>query len=148
MMKIDSHENSKLCGFRLGSATYAIPLSRVQEVVSHQYKTPIPHSPKHIVGLTDFRGEIVVGVNVGSLLGIGHSAESKSMNIIVNLKDSLFCLEVDEVTDIIDVRMKTLNETPGNIDEKIKFFIEGVYRLDDGLAIFLNLDKILYANKL
>ena len=142
------HGQFQFCGFRLGRTTYAIPLNRVREIFAHRPVTPIPRSPGHIRGLVDFRGKIVASINVAKLLGVRKSTNvGKPMSIIVSLRDSLYCLEVDEVMDVFDAKEKTLNETPGNIDEKIKSFIDGIYKLNNELAIVLNLDKILNADK-
>ena len=138
----------QFCRFGLGQTSYAVPLARVQEVVLNQTVAPIPRSPDHIRGLVDFRGQIVVSINIGKLLNVDTKFKEKSMNLIVGSEDSLCCLEVDKVIDVVDFGDKVLNEVPGNIDEKVKFFIEGIYTLDKGLTMVLNLDKILNTIKL
>ena len=140
-------EEFQLCGFKLGRSMYAIPLSRVCELLPPRRATPIPRSPKHIGGLVNYRGKIVVTINVRALLGAKSAFLGKPMNIVVKSEDSLCCLEVDEIVDVIDVKGRMLNETPGNVDEKIKCFIKGIYRLDNDLAILLDLDKILNTNQ-
>ena len=141
-------EERQFCGFRLGKAIYAIPLSRVQEVAAHREVTPVPRTPEYVEGLINFQGKIVVSINVGKLLGVGSGIDVQPMNVIVRGEDFFCCLKVDQVLDVIDVEGKMLNEMPGNIDEKIKKFAKGIYKLDENLAIVLNLEKILNANKL
>ena len=140
-------EELQLCGFKLGHSTYVIPLSRVQECLSSCIVTPIPRSPEYIGGLVNYRGNILVAIDVKKLLGKDGTPGGNSMNIVVKSEDALFCLEVDEVVDVIDVRGRMLNEVPGNIDDKIKGFVRGIYRMEDDLAILLNLDKVLNTNK-
>ena len=145
---MEYNSERQLCGFRLGDTTYAIPLANVQEVIASRSVTPMPRSPEYVEGLVDFKGKIVVSVNVGKLLGLGKTTSSNSMNIIVRSENGFCCLIVDEVLDVVDVSGRMINEAPGNIDEKIKFFIEGIYKMDKSLAIVLNLEKILNTNKL
>lgn len=138
---------SHLCSFKLGSSIYAIPALRVREIVRPSVVTPIPRSSGHIGGLINFRGKIVAAIKMRKLLGVERKMSDKAMNVIVQAKNSLFCLEVDEVMDVVDVSGKVLNETPGNIDKNIKYFTKGIYRLNDGLAILLDLDKVLNTGK-
>ena len=145
-MEHSGHEY-QLCGFKLGKVVYAIPLLKVRELLQPCEVTPIPRSPGYIGGLINYRGKIVVTINVRGLLGAQSTFVGKPMNIIVDGDDSLCCLEVDEVVDIIDVRGRALNEIPGNINKKMKFFIMGIYRLDNDLAILLDLDRILNLNR-
>ena len=129
--------------FKLGKSIYAIPALRVREVTRPTAMTPIPRSSEYIGGLVNFRGKIVVTIKMRNLLGMECAKLKKGVNIIVDSANSLFGLEVDEILDVINVEEKVLNETPSNIDEKIRFFIKGIYRLDEGLAILLDLDKVL-----
>ena len=136
-----------LCGFKMGRMICAIPLSRVREFWSPCPVTPIPRSPGYIGGLVNYRGKIVMSIDVRELLGICGSSDHKMMNVVVHGERTLCCLEVDEVVDVIDVRGKLLNETPGNFNEKMKYFTKGIYKLNDGLAIVLDLDRVLNAHK-
>ena len=143
----DEQNHSHLCTFKLGGGTYAIPVSRVREVVETSAVTPIPRASAHIGGVMNFRGKIVVTIKMKRLLGMKSENHVNTMNVVVHSENSLFSLEVDEILDVIDVSNKVLNETPGNISEKTKKFMKGIYRFDNDLAVFLDLDEILNINK-
>ena len=136
-----------LCGFRLGRTTYAIPLDKVRECLQSCNVTPIPRSPKHIGGLVCYEGKILVAINVRELLGAKSVFSGNFMSIIVHSEDTLCCLEVDEVVDVIDIQGRVLNEVPGNIDDSVKKFVRGIYKLDNDLAVLLDLEKVLNTNK-
>jgi purine-binding chemotaxis protein CheW len=50
---------------------------------------------------------------------------------------------VDEILDVIDVENSNFEHTPETLEEKIRRFISGVYKLDHKLLILLDLEKLL-----
>lgn len=142
----DGHNDNydlQLCGFRIGSDNYAIPVLDVQEVVKSHFVTKVPLSPPYIRGLINLRGQIVTAVNLHNLFQIEGDYSDTHMNIIVRNEESLYSLVVDEIHDVIDVQKERFEQTPESIDENLKKFIKGVYKLDDDLLILLSLEKIL-----
>jgi purine-binding chemotaxis protein CheW len=160
----------QLCGFRIGDDFYAVPVLDVQEVIKPQMLTIVPLAPGYIDGLINLRGQIVTAINMRRLFGIDEnkqktlepneqaddnvetakndesSSDDDYMNIIVRSGESLYSLVVDEVLDVIDVQMKSFEETPNTLDEKIKQYIVGVFKLDHRLLILLSLEKLLNMN--
>lgn len=61
----------------IGSATVAVPLGEVREFARVGDLTPIPHTPEHVLGLTNHRGEIVTIVDVREFLGIEGPAPTR-----------------------------------------------------------------------
>lgn len=134
---------NQLCGFKIGNGLYAISVLDVQEVIKPQLVTPVPLAPNYINGLINLRGQIVTSISLRTLFGLPESHREEFMNIIVRSGESLYALVVDEILDVIDVEEKSFEKTPDTLDEKIKNFINGVYKLDSNLLILLDLQKIL-----
>ena len=134
---------SQLCGFKIGNGFYAISVLEVQEVIRPQPLTHVPSAPDYVRGLINLRGQIVTAISLRSLFGLKDDHRDEYMNIIVRSGDSLYSLIVDEILDVIDVEDSTFENTPETLDEKIKRFINGVYKLDHKLLILLDLEKIL-----
>ena len=65
------------------------------------------------------------------------------MNIIVSNDESLYALAVDEILDVIEVDEDSFEDSPETINESVKRFIKGVYKLDKKLIILLDLKKVL-----
>ena len=140
-----SGETSQLCGFKIMDGQYAIPVLEVQEVVKPQKVTPVPLGPAYVDGLINLRGQIVTAINLRVMFGLprNENAESSYMNIIVRSGDGLYALVVDEIMDVMDISNTTFEETPDMIDDKLKDYIRGVFKLEKKLLTLLNLDKIL-----
>lgn len=134
---------SQLCGFKIGNGLYAISVLEVQEVIKPQLLTQVPSAPEYIRGLINLRGQIVTAISLRSLFGLSDDHQEEHMNIIVRSGESLYSLIVDEILDVIDVDDSTFEKTPETLDDKIRRFITGIYKLDHKLLILLDLEKIL-----
>ena len=136
-------DQSQLCGFKIGNGHYAVSVLEVQEVIKPQLLTPVPLAPKYVKGLINLRGQIVTAISLRTLFGLEDVESSDYMNIIVRSGDSLYSLVVDEILDVIDVEKETYEPTPETLEEKLKKFIDGVYKLEKKLLISLDLEKVL-----
>ncbi len=134
---------SQLCGFRIEKDFYAISVLDVQEVIRKQDLTIIPCAPGHIKGLINLRGQIVTALSLRNLFGLPESQNETYMNIIVKSEESLYALMVDEILDVMDVEQFRYEKTPDNLDDRVRQYISGVFKLDGKLLIKLNLDKVL-----
>jgi len=134
---------SQLCGFKIKGDYYAISVLDVQEVIKPQPLTTVPLSPEYVKGLINLRGQIVTSVSLRRLFKMEDSECDDHMNIIVRNGDSLYALMVDEILDVIDVEEKTFESIPETINDNIKKYIKGVYKLESNLLILLDLEKVL-----
>lgn len=139
-----SGDTSQLCGFKIMDGQYAIPVLEVQEVVKPQKVTPVPLGPQYVDGLINLRGQIVTAINLRVLFGLPKREDATDyMNIIVRWGDSLYSLVVDEIMDVMDIENSSFENTPDTIDENLKKYIRGVFKLDSNLLTLLSLEKIL-----
>lgn len=141
--KIHTKDASQLCGFKIGTGFYAISVLEVQEVIKPQVLTQVPSAPDYVRGLINLRGQIVTAISIRTLFGLKDDRREDYMNIIVRSGESLYSLIVDEILDVIDVEDSTFEKTPDTLEDKIRRFINGVYKLDHKLLILLDLEKIL-----
>lgn len=142
-------DTSQLCGFKIMNGQYAIPVLEVQEVVKPQRVTPVPLGPNYVDGLINLRGQIVTAINLRVMFGLerNNDKDAEYMNIIVRWGDGLYALVVDEIMDVMDVENSTFEDTPDMIDEKIKRYLRGVFKLEDNLLTLLSLEKLLDIKK-
>jgi len=136
-------KDNQLCGFKIGKGFYAISVLDVQEVIKPQMFTSVPSAPEYIRGLINLRGQIVTAISIRSLFGLADDHREDYMNIIVRSGESLYSLIVDEILDVIDVEESTFEKTPETLEDKIRQFIAGVYKLDTHLLMLLDLNKTL-----
>ncbi|MBT7609227.1 MAG: chemotaxis protein CheW [Bacteriovoracaceae bacterium] len=133
----------QLCGFKIGDGFYAVPVLEVQEVVRPQKITQVPMAPDYIEGLINLRGQVVTSINLRTLFKLKGDDPEEFMNVIVRSRGSLYALVVDEILDVMDVPNKAFEETPDTLDNNLRKYIEGVYKLKDKLLISLSIEKLI-----
>lgn len=142
-MNLESELDKKYCGFSLNGGHYAIPVKYVQEVIKPQTVTPVPLSEAHVKGLINLRGQIVTSVSLRKLFGFEANPEEAHMNIIVRSEDSLVSFCVDEIKDVFDIDNTKIENAPATLGGGLKQFVNKVYKMDQELAILLDVEKLL-----
>jgi purine-binding chemotaxis protein CheW len=133
----------QLCGFKVGNDNFAFSVLQVQEVIRELEVTPIPLAPSYIKGLMNLRGQIVTSISLRELFGLKDEKLEGRMNIIVQFADDLYAIEVDEISDVLEVEETIFEPTPENITMSMRQFISGVYKLKEYLLIVLDIDKLI-----
>lgn len=91
---------------RIGRDAFALPVAQVQEIVTVDALTPLPHAPQGVRGLMQVGGRILPLLDVARLTGI---ADDGGMNaVIVTTPQGACALRVDEVLARVTVPGETL----------------------------------------
>ncbi len=149
--------------FELAGGLYGLDIRIVKEVNANTDVTRVPLSPKHIRGLVNIRGQVVLVIDIAVLFGhepltiTGQSqiVVLKTVQEIARLRyaddDLAFdglgdkpvgCL-VDRVGDVVQVNAADLSPPPPHIPETIARHVEAVVRLDDRLLVVLQPAEML-----
>jgi purine-binding chemotaxis protein CheW len=96
------HDPSKnLVGFVVGEVEYAVEIARVKEITNPMTVVALPHAPHSIVGVADFRGEVVPVVDLRTRFGLpAVPATRRTKWIVVDVVERLVALVVDAVTEV------------------------------------------------
>ena len=140
--KLDERD-LQLCTFKIGDNFYAISVFDIQEIIKPQRITVVPLIDDDVRGLVNLRGQIVTSISLRNLLGLEDHLTKKFMNVVVRRGDDLFSLVVDDVLDVVDLEESMFEDTSSVLDEKIRGFIKGVFKLEDRLLIYLDLEVLL-----
>jgi purine-binding chemotaxis protein CheW len=108
------HDPSKsLVGFIVGDVHYAVPIAKVKEIANALEIVPLPHAPKEISGVADYRGEVVPVVDLRTRFGLPAAERTrKSKWIVVDVAGRPAALVVDAVTDVFGTGGTELRPTP------------------------------------
>lgn len=69
--------------FSADGVLYAVPVTRVQEILDLQPVAPMPNAPSYMLGVTDLRGENVPIVDLRRMLGLMDEADSPQTRFVV-----------------------------------------------------------------
>lgn len=130
----------------LGRELYAIHALRVREIIRPLEVSPVPNSPKHLLGMVNLRGKIVPVVDLRIKFQLEFTGRTDRTCIVVvesGAEKRPVGLMVDEVQEVL-----TLN--PANVEEAPSFgfaldvaCIQGIAKVKESVMILLDLDRLL-----
>ncbi len=66
------------------------------------------------------------------------------MNVVVtNHQDESFSLVVDNIGDVLDLRVDHMEQTPTTLGTPLRGLLEGVQKLEDSLLLILDLQRTM-----
>lgn len=136
---------NQVCTFRLGPLLLGIEVLRVQEIIRIQEMQEVPLAPEEVRGLINLRGEIVTAIDLRKTLGLAPVEGWRPNNIVVRQNGELLSLLVDQVGEVIELEASRMELPPQTLTANLRRQISGVYKLDDGLLMILNLENMLEA---
>jgi purine-binding chemotaxis protein CheW len=130
--------------FTVNRQLFGLPLAGIDDVLAARPLTPVPLAPPEVAGSLNLRGRIITAIDVRRRLGMpAMVAGAKHMSIVTEHDGELFNLVVDQVGEVIAVGDAQYEENPVTLDAGWRRFSAGIYRLDDGLMVVLNVDPLL-----
>jgi purine-binding chemotaxis protein CheW len=137
-----------LATFRVSDAWYALEAEVVLEVIRVSSITAVAHAPAEVVGVINLRGRIVTLLDVGMLIGFGASKIGHTSRILVVEDHGEYIgLLSDQVGDVRDVAVSSLQTPPANMPEQQVRFCKGVYRSGSRVISLLDARSLVAANE-
>lgn len=129
--------------FKLGTANFAIDVSRVQEIVRPLEITPVPLAQEEVAGLINLRGRIITAIDLGRLLALRpEPAGAESMNLVVITGEDVVSLLVDEVGDVLELDERTLQPVPPTLASVRRKYIAHLCELPRQLLLVLDAERL------
>jgi purine-binding chemotaxis protein CheW len=133
--------------FKLGHELFAVNVANVLEVLEKQPITPVPRAPSFILGIINFRGNILPVVSTHEKFNLANpSDESSSILIVFDIqvaeKQFLIAATADKVNDVIDINpdeIKPLPEIGVSYDSR---FIRGAIRRNENFILILETEIV------
>jgi len=134
---------------RLRDELYALRVEYLVEILPAPRITKIPSVPEHILGVMNFRGEILPIIDLKRFLSLPQS-EPAADRIVVVVKHGEVCtgLLVDGVGDLVPLSPDELAEEPLVADQAQRATFDGVARFKGGLVRLIDLEGLLQSEGL
>jgi purine-binding chemotaxis protein CheW len=128
----------------VGGQLCGIPVMKVQDVLGPQQITPIPLAPSEVAGSLNLRGRIVTAIDLRMRMGLpARDTEDKGMSIVVEHQNELYSLIIDSVGEVLKMSESSYERNPPTLDALWRSYSEGVYRLEKGLLVVLDVHHLL-----
>jgi purine-binding chemotaxis protein CheW len=137
------HQDSCIV-FLLSGTRYAIPIRNVLELDATPRVTAVPNVPGFVRGVTNLRGEIVVVLDLRTLLGLdpGEVAERGRILVVRTKDQQTAALAVDEVRGTAGMVLAQLAQPSGPMQDAVKPLLLGVGQHQDHVLNVLDVDRL------
>lgn len=120
---------------------YGVTIGVVREIVNPLPTVPLPSAPAWIVGVADYRDEVVPVVDLRTRFGIrATDATPRTKWIVVRKGDLSFALVVDAVTEVF--RSGDVRPAPPLADGAEVRSLEGVTTHEDEMVFILDIARL------
>lgn len=133
--------------FKLGQELFAVNVDNVLEVLERQLITPVPDAPKNLVGIINFRGEIlpVLNTHLKFNLAVEDNEELERLLIVFEIGQDenkySVAATADAVKDVIEVADEQIKPVPENGISYDSKFLTGIINYDNQFVMLLNTIK-------
>ncbi len=136
-----------LLTFLLGQEYFAVHVTKVLEVLEKQQITRVPQTPVHILGIINFRGEILPVIDTRQKFNLPAIQEDDKHFVIVydlsnDSRKLIVAATADAVKDVIEISQADIKPVPEMGIGYDSRYISGVIRLNDSFIMLLDIDKV------
>ena len=134
----------ELISFEIAGQEFCIDIRAVREIRGWTAATPLPHTPRYILGVINLRGAIMPVLDLRDRLDLGHTAAS-SRHVIMVVQDGerIAGLLVDAVQDTFVVDEALMQPPPAVESSTGETFVDAILPREGGL-----LSRLVVANLL
>lgn len=134
--------------FELAGEAYGIEILKVQEIRGWEPVRKLPDTPDFVKGALNLRGSIVPIIDLRERFHMPKVEYTPTTVVIVmcietTLGASVMGIVADAVSDVLDINLADIKETP-NLGSKINTcYMRGMYVGKNGMVMLLDVDKLL-----
>lgn len=123
------------------SESYGLPVDGVLGIYENVTVTPLPGTPNFVAGMVNLRGNLVIVLDLATILDVPGDASSDENALVVLARDDAHvAFLVDSVSEVSELDTRNVTPTGALLSTKTSAFLSGV--LPNG-TILLNIQQLL-----
>ena len=144
---------STFLSFKLGKELFALNVVKVLTILEMRPITKVPNSPNYMRGVINLRGNVLPVIDMRLKFDMDSIEFTKStciivLAVVVDDEEVQLGILVDAVDRVLEIKDSQIEDSPA-IGTKYKTeFIQGMFKLDDGFIMLLNIDLIFNTTEL
>ncbi len=137
---------------QIGQGQYLIPLTKVLEIIRYVVPTPVPQTPPWVTGVMNLRGRVIPVIDLAVKFAEPANTPDEWTCIVLveadlNGEATTLGLVTTMVSEIHDLGPSEI-EPPPTVGTQIRVeFLQGLFKLEQGFALALDLDRVLSSNE-
>ena len=146
MVETPAIKEIKVLSFELGGEAYGLAVHQVLGVNPMLPIVPIPQAPNFVEGVVRIRDQVIPVIDLRKRFGLaGKPSEKKPRLIVAKVRDIRVALLVDGVLRVTALAAGNIDPPSPVLDHAS--LLKGVAKLEQGILLLLDLDKILSAEE-
>lgn len=134
----------EIISFHLGDQVYCVDIMAVREIRGWVPCTSMPHSPPHVLGVINLRGQVIPVVDVAVRIGLPPANPSeRSAIIVIDQGEKLVGLLVEAVSDMITIKGSDLQPVPDILPESQRALAKAIVALEEQMICFLDPEPLV-----
>jgi purine-binding chemotaxis protein CheW len=143
----------KYLTFGLGAEEYGLEILKVREIFGCMEITAVPHTPPHVKGVINLRGQVISVIDLRSRFGMPSIEKTDRTCIIVvelaaKSRRINIGIIVDRVSEVLNIPQAQIEDAPSfgiHVDTR---FILGMGKIGQQVKILLDIDHVMGHNEL
>lgn len=148
---VNDSRAGKYLTFALGSEEYGLEILKVREIIGYMDITAVPHTPAHVKGVINLRGQVISVVDLRSrfaMTAIQRTDQTCIIVVEIQKEGRRICMGivVDRVSEVLDIPGQSIEDAPAFGADIDTSFIRGMGKIGQNVKILLDIDKVLTAS--
>jgi purine-binding chemotaxis protein CheW len=147
-IKATNIKTGKYLTFTLADEEYGIGILKVKEIIGMMAITSVPRTPDFVKGVINLRGKVIPVIDLRLKFEMDFIAYTDRTCIIVVEIDTddmtiQIGIVVDSVSEVLNIKQEEIENAPSfgtNLDTD---YILGMAKIDSGVKILLDIDRVL-----
>jgi len=152
-VKTTTAKEGKYLTFTLNEEEYGISILKVKEIIGMMAITSVPQTPDFVKGVINLRGKVIPVVDLRLRFNMPPMDYNERTCIIVaeigdDSETILMGTVVDSVSEVMNIKGEDIEKTPSFGTEVDTEFILGMAKMEGGVKILLDIDRVFNSDEL
>lgn len=140
----EREEYTQYITFLVDTEEYGVDALRVQEVIRYVTPVKVPNAPESILGVINFRGEVIPIVDLRKIFGFSPLViDQYTVIVIMETEGKIFGLVADRIMDMVNLPVSKINESSVGNSQGNQRYLKAMVKFEGRLLLILDLDKVI-----
>jgi len=146
------NKEGKFLTFTLADEEYGIGILKIKEIIGMMPITSVPQTPDFVKGVINLRGKVIPVVDLRRRFGMkAIDYTERTCIIVVEIQGEtgmvMIGIVVDSVSEVLNIKREDIEETPTFGTRLNTDYILGMAKIEGGVKILLDIDRVLSAEE-
>ncbi len=130
--------------FLVDTEEYGVEALQVQEIIRYLTPVKVPNAPDSILGVINFRGEVIPVMDLRKTLGLGPlEIDQYTVIVVIETEGKIFGLVVDRILDLVNIPLSKINDGSVGNSQTNRKYLKAMVKFEGRLVLILDLEKII-----